>query len=96
MDSHKFPSPHPQVAARIIDGYAVIVLADSGQVNVLNAVGTRIWQLMDGTRSLREIADVIGAEYDVAPRGAQADVQDFARQLADAQIIIFQEQPTLG
>lgn len=42
MDSHKFPSPHPQVAARIIDGSAVIVLADSGQVNVLNAVCTRI------------------------------------------------------
>ncbi len=45
---HKYPAYSAQVATRIIDGAAVVILADAGEVNVINPVGTRVWELIDG------------------------------------------------
>lgn len=93
MDSASYPVPHPQVATRVVDGSAVIVLADSGEVTVLNPVGTRIWELVDGTRSVGEIADAIQAEFEVLPGDALRDVQEFLQTLADAKAIEVKARP---
>ena len=83
MDSTSYPVPHPQVAARIVDGSAVIVLADSGQVNVLNSVGTRIWELADGTRTVGQIADIIQREFEVTGAQALDDAAAFLQELVE-------------
>jgi len=93
MDLHKYPVPHPQVAARIVGDSAVIVAADSGMVDVLNAVGTRIWELMDGTRSVQDIAAVIESEYEVSADEATRDVQELLHRLVDAQVVILSDNP---
>jgi hypothetical protein len=93
MDLDKYPVPHPQVAARIVDGEAVVVLADAGQVNVLNPVGTRIWELADGTRSVGQIANAIVAEYEVTLQTALQDVTEFLQSLADARALVLQDAP---
>ena len=87
MDWNSRPTPHPQVAARVVDGSAVIVLADTGEVNVLNAVGTRVWELCDGSRSARQIAEQIEAEFEVSPEEARRDVEEFLESLAQAQAV---------
>lgn len=99
MEPYKYPVPHDQVAARIIDDQAVVVLADSGEVNVFNAVGTRIWELIDGSHTLQQIAESIHSEYDVTPEQALQDVLEFAQMLFDAKAITLedkarQEKPT--
>ena len=38
--------PHPGVVYQIVDGEAVVVLPQAGQIKVLNEVGTRIWSLL--------------------------------------------------
>ncbi len=93
MDSSKYPTPHPQAAARVVDDKMVVVLADSGQVNVLNEVGSRIWELMDGTRTLGEIATASTAEYEVTPETAQHDVDEFAGTLLQAEAIVLHDTP---
>ncbi|MBI4787235.1 MAG: PqqD family protein [Chloroflexi bacterium] len=93
MDLNSYPIPHPQVAARVVDGSAVVVLADSGEVNVLNAVGTRIWELADGSRSVREIADAIHAEFDVSAQDALRDAETFLEVLLEAKALELQAQP---
>ena len=35
---------HPQVAARLLEGRASVVLADAGEVLVLNPSGAALWQ----------------------------------------------------
>lgn len=94
MDLSKYPVPHPQVAARLVDGSAVIVLADAGEVNVLNPVGSRIWELIDGTRSGQDIVRHIVAEYAVSDGQATQDVQDFLQTLLTANAITLRDQPT--
>jgi hypothetical protein len=91
MDVTKYPVPHPQVGMRVVDGEAVIILADSGNVNVLNPVGTRIWELADGSRSVRQIADALAAEYEVTPEAALQDVAEFLQKLVDAGMLTLQD-----
>ncbi|MBM3131072.1 MAG: PqqD family protein [Chloroflexi bacterium] len=94
MNLSQYPIPHPQVAARIVDGSAVIVLADSGEVNVLNPVGSRVWELADGKRTGQEIVQRIVAEYEVTAEQATQDVQSFLQTLLDANAITLQNHPT--
>jgi hypothetical protein len=90
---NQFPAPHSQVAGRIIDGEAVLVLAESGQVEILNEVGARVWALADGTRSLAQIVDEIVNEFDVGAEEASADVLHFIERLVAERIVILQDHP---
>jgi hypothetical protein len=91
--TNRFPTPHNQVAGRVIDGEAVLVLADSGQVQVLNEVGARVWELADGTRSLAQIVDEVVSEFDVGAEQAAADVLAFVERLVAERIVIVQDHP---
>ncbi|MBI3952045.1 MAG: pyrroloquinoline quinone biosynthesis peptide chaperone PqqD [Acidobacteria bacterium] len=84
----KHPTPHPQVASRIVDGEALIVLADSGEVTVLNKVGSRIWELVDGSRSVQGIVETIEAEYDTTREQAEQDVVRFVQELIDNKMLL--------
>ena len=65
---------------RDIDGKAVVITIDRNQLHVLNAVGTRVWQLMDG-RSLSAIVGAIVEEFEVDRSRAASDVRAFAERL---------------
>ncbi len=91
----KYPVPHEQVAARVVEEQAVIVLADSGEVNVLNEVGTRIWQMIDGTRTVAQIANALATEFDVAPEVALADTCAFVQRLLEARAVELKDAPPL-
>lgn len=94
--AEKYPVLHLQVAARIIDGEAVIVLPESNQVNVLNEVGSRIWELIDGARSVGEIAEAIVAEYDVTAGQAERDVSEFIQALVDNKMVVLADEKAVA
>ncbi len=89
MPDERRPRSADQVAATLVDGQAVIVMADSGQMTVLNEVGSHIWELCDGTRSVEDIIDVIQAEYDINLQEAQQDVIEFVDRLASIGALVF-------
>ena len=89
--SKMYPKPHPQTAGRVIDGEAVVILADSSEVNVLNPVGSRIFELADGSHSVEDIIEVIVAEYNISPEQAAADVNEFLKKLVEQSVLIFDE-----
>ena len=91
-----YPAPHPQVISRTIEGEAVIVLPESGQVGVLNEVGTRVWELADGTRSLEEIVAAIVEEFEATPERAKQDVDAFVRELVEKKMLILSAERTKG
>lgn len=89
IDLSLVPVAHPQVASRVVDEQAVIVLSDEGEVTVLNEVGTRVWDLVDGKRTVGQIIDLIASEYAIDQETARRDVEEFLKQLVDAKAIIF-------
>lgn len=85
--SQGYPRPHPQTAGRVVDGEAVLILADASEIKVLNPVGSRIYQLADGRHSVTEIVDVIVREYAVTRSQAEADVAGFLEDMVNRQIL---------
>ncbi len=94
IDLAKYPVPHSQVAARVVDGTAIIVMASSGEVMMLNAIGSRIWELLDGTRTAQEIVRAIVSEYEVTEQQARQDVEEFLQKLMETGALVLYDQPT--
>jgi len=69
-----------RTASRVLDGKAVVITIDHNQLHVLNAVGTRVWQLADG-RSIDAIVEQIVQEFAVDRERAKADVLAFTKQI---------------
>ena len=63
-------------------------------IYTLNEVASRIWQLIDGVRTVEEIASVLTEEYEVQAQEAEADVVDFLTQMKDIEAIV--EKPDGG
>ena len=71
----------PGVVSRMVDGEAVLVDPKKGMVRVLNPAGARIWEMIDGRRTVAELAAGIAAEYGIEASRAQADTIAFCEDL---------------
>ena len=78
----KIPVRSDKIASRIIDGEAVIVVLDRQQTLVLNAVGSRIWEIIDGAKNIDSIVEAITAEFDSTYGQALQDTSQFIEDLA--------------
>jgi Coenzyme PQQ synthesis protein D (PqqD) len=83
-----YPKRRERVAAQIADGEAVLLDIESGEYFALNPVGSRIWELSDGTRSTGEIVSVICGEFDVAEDIAMADVREILDELEKEKLVV--------
>jgi hypothetical protein len=88
LPANHIPDLHPQVAARVVNGQAVIVLADSGEVTVINESGTQIWGWIDGKRSVGEIAAALERRYGLPTETALADTDEFLQTMAEIQAVV--------
>ena len=69
------------VLFRELDGEAVLLNLQTGIYFGLNAVATRMWQLIADERSLARVLDALSDEYDAEPRVLESDLLDLGRQL---------------
>lgn len=69
------------VLGREMDGELVLVHPSQGKVRVLNGVGGRLWALMDGQRTVADLAQTIAGEYEVDLARARADAAAFCADL---------------
>lgn len=77
----------PTTAWRVIEGEAVILSMDTKVLRGLNPVGSRVWELIDGQRSVEEIVGVIVREFDVSHEAAAGDVGSFIQELLDRGLV---------
>jgi len=59
----------------------------SGNYFALNETGLRIWELVDGKRSVAQIANVIAREFELAAGDAASCAQAFLRTLSKASLV---------
>jgi len=77
----------PTTASRVIEGEAVILSLDTKVLRGLNPVGSRVWELIDGQRSVEEIAGLIVKEFEVERSQADKDVRGFVQELLDKGLV---------
>ncbi|MEI9942473.1 MAG: PqqD family protein [Pseudomonadota bacterium] len=70
------------------DPSIVLLNPKNGQYYTLEAVGTRVWQLCDGKRTVSEIAAIIGQEYEQSPDVIESDVLELAKELVDEELVV--------
>ena len=71
---------------RDLNGEAVILDVDSGTYFGLNAVGTRVWQLIEQHGRLAAVFDELCREYEVAPDKLETDLLELVSRLAEARL----------
>lgn len=76
-----------EVAAKVIDGEAILINLANGIYYSMDQVGAFIWELIEGGHSLEAIIAAIRARYEVSPDQAQADVERLAAELCHEQLV---------
>lgn len=79
----------PDIVPRHIAGDTILVavrgeLAKLERIFVLNTVGEHIWQILDGGKTVADIADSVREAFDIDEATALADVTEFMADLEDA------------
>ena len=62
-------------------------VGDLESIYTLNAVAARIWELINGERTIREIKEKIVEEFEVSPEEAEKDLQEYLQQLVNIEAI---------
>jgi hypothetical protein len=86
------PAHHPRTASRVFSGEAVVITPAENKVRMFNPVGSLIWELMDGQRTVGQITDLLIDEFDVAPERAQRTTQEFLAMLDEKNMIAWVDQ----
>jgi hypothetical protein len=77
----------PEVLFRTIGEESVILNLNSERYLGLDAVGTRIWTLLNGSGSIQEAYETLLAEFDVEPGRLRDDLNELIDQLLEHGLI---------
>jgi ABC-type sulfate transport system substrate-binding protein len=93
---NKIPEKNTELAWRVIDNEAVIIPLDeqtseSEKINFLNETGTKIWELIDGKNTIKDIVEKILEEYDIDEKEAEKEVISFVNKLEKKNLVKFYE-----
>jgi hypothetical protein len=86
VDVNTIVTRNKDVAWRIIEGEAILISAEDSMLHSLDEVGTRIWELADGSSTVKEIAQKIFDEYEIDLETAENDVAEFVTNLASEKL----------
>ncbi len=79
------------VSRKIADEFILVPIrqnvGDLESISTLNEVATRIWELIDGKKKVREIKDVILDEYEVTPKKLESDIIKYIKDLENIRAI---------
>lgn len=86
--------PSDEIVAREIEGEIIIVPLTSGigdmedELYTLNETGRAIWRKLDGTRSLRDAAAELAAEFGAPKETVEQDVAGLVEELASRRMLV--------
>ncbi|MDQ7006119.1 MAG: PqqD family protein [Acidobacteriota bacterium] len=79
---------NPRLAEQMLGGKAVLLHYEGRRILGLNETGSRIWELLDGRRTLTEIADLLARETGAPRPDVQAEVTAFVADLASRELVV--------
>ena len=87
-------APSDEIVVREIEGEIVIVPLGSGmgdmeeELYTLNETARAIWEKLDGTRTLKTVAEELAREFDAASGDIEEDVQGLMEELLRRKIAV--------
>jgi hypothetical protein len=89
----KIPKKNSELAWRMIEGEVVLIPLvgqpkEGEKINLFNATGSRIWELIDGRNSISDIVEKITGEYELDIETARFEIECFINTLAEKKLIV--------
>jgi len=76
------------VAAKVVDGEAILINLSNGMYYSMDSVGGLIWSMIEQGHDLGDVAATIERHYEVDRDTAERDVQALARALLDEGLVV--------
>jgi len=80
------------VLFREFDGESVILNLDTESYLGLDAVGTRMWNVLTNQPSIQAAYDILLAEYDVTPETLRGDLERLLGQMLEHGLISLKDE----
>jgi len=77
-----------EVAAKVMDGEAIIINLANGTYYSMDNVGGLIWEMIEQNSSLGDIGSEIVAKYKVSRAQADPDVEQLASELLQENLVV--------
>ena len=87
MTLESVPKKGRLTSSRVVDGEAVVFLPGKQEMRILNKVGTFIWELVDGERSVVDIVDSVCEKHEVERGTAEHDALEFLNALLERNMV---------
>ncbi len=87
IDVHTRIRRKPEIITTEIDGEIVMMNMETGHYIALNAVGSRIWQLLEQPLTTMELITVLSDEYNVSEEMCRQDVLEYLYALYHSKLI---------
>ena len=81
----------PDVAAKVIDGEAVIINLASGMYYSLNGSGSAVWELIEKGCTLAEASDAVRSAFNISAETAERDVSRLWENLLAENLVVVSE-----
>lgn len=91
MKNRTIPEKASDLIWRSLEDGTVIIDPENGDIQVLNNVGARAWELVDGQRSIDQIAREITRDFEVSVEDAKEDLDTYLTSLAEIGLIRWQD-----
>ena len=83
-----------QVSSDLGEGEVAILNLRGGMYYGLDAVGARIWNLLQEPKTVGEIRNILVNEYDIEPERCERDLLALLRRLVDEGLAEFRDETT--
>lgn len=85
---------NPNMVTRVIDDETILmpIYKTSDEINciyTLNKVASRVWEMIDGKKTLAQIKNDILKEFDATPQEIDKEMQDFLKDLKEVKAVAF-------
>jgi coenzyme PQQ biosynthesis protein PqqD len=88
MNLEECPKRGQQVIAQKAANDLLLFNIEDGNYYSLNEIGSRIWELCDGTRSVSQLVAVLATEYDATHEDLETDVAELLENLQSGKLIV--------
>ncbi len=79
---------NPRVARQVLGGRAVVLHYEGGRMAGFNETGTRVWERLDGRRTIAEIIDELAREDGVPVDEVAPAVRGFVADLLARELVV--------
>ena len=88
---HCFRPREEEVAAKVIDGEAIIINLANGVYYSMEKAGAFVWDLLQAGHTLEAVIAAVTRHYDVSREQAESSVRELVQELVEENLVISSE-----